>query len=591
MHAGDWRNTDRNPSDDGYRINARAGASMPGTGPGTGNTSIPMGRGFGGLNYFNALQNRNLPAFRQPNQGTPWGMGNSAQEAGANMTQGGNLLRADGTYVPDTMYNRTLGSMNPYGGNQAPQQAPQGPNEDQQRWAEKFAGSQAPSSSGATPFADALKNVRSHPLIAGKGGQSGNQPLNFSRSALIQGAQKSGEFGKIMEDYNAKAKAAGTGMQMDDRGNINPLSKLDDGSGTSPFARATLGAGAEDIRARRDFNRGESLDKSVSNGVGTLTKINPYGSAGATYGGKPTGPGMMPDPLTGKMVPMRQWAADQSSVQATKYAPFPAQSSSQVAGKTVITPTRSAVALTPSLGAVSNPYGRPLNPNFVPSASAGNLGSGVGNGNAGLMSATGNVMNTWEGMRQDAMKDKRGPLERIGAPVNYPMPSATMSPDAQSRYHQVMSSLPNATPSVVGGEKPLNAESGQRLKDAVSGKAPIQLSKPASPAATASSSNLQKANPYNEPRTQNNTKLAPFFTKKHQGEIDEADSNLKYHQEIVDRLQSPSGQVGGLKFGDVGYTRAADNNIKHSLKRIEEYKKAKAAAEQKLKAVLARKAQ
>jgi len=72
MGAGDWRYTDRNPGDDGFRIDARAGTSMPGTGPGTGKTSIPMGRGFGGLNYQRALQNRNMPAFQQPNQGAQW---------------------------------------------------------------------------------------------------------------------------------------------------------------------------------------------------------------------------------------------------------------------------------------------------------------------------------------------------------------------------------------------------------------------------------------------------------------------------------------------------------------------------------------
>ena len=336
MGAGDWRNTDRNPSDDGYRIDARAGASMPGTGPGTGNTSIPMGRGFGGLNYFNALQNRNIPAFRQNNQGTPWGLGNSAQEAGANLTQSGNILRADGSYVPDTMYNRTLGS-NPYsGGNQAPQQAPQGPNEDQQRWAQQFADEQrqpmapqTPNQTGGNSLFGAVglnpatgmgKNPSSFQgYSAPQASSAPSAPTNFSRSALIQGAQKSGEFGKIMEDYNAKAKAAGTGMQMDSMGNINPLSKLADEQGTSPFARATLGAGAEDIRARRNFERGESLDGSVSGGVGALTKINPYGTASSTFAPS-TGvrQGMMPDPLTGKMVPMRQWAADQSAVQATK---------------------------------------------------------------------------------------------------------------------------------------------------------------------------------------------------------------------------------------------------------------------------------
>ena len=55
------------------------------------------------------------------------------------------------------------------------------------------------------------------------------------------------------------------------------------------------------------------------------TKINPYGTATATFGGPPTTGGTMEDPLTGATVPIKQWTNDQSAVQATKYGPGAAQ--------------------------------------------------------------------------------------------------------------------------------------------------------------------------------------------------------------------------------------------------------------------------
>lgn len=374
MGAGDWRYTDRNPGDDGFRIDARVGASMPGTGPGTGNTSIPMGRGFSGLDYYHALQNRNLPAFRQPNQGTPWGMGNSAQEIGANMNQGGNMLLPNGRYVPDTMYNRTLGSMNPYsgggsridkwgnqmaggdmgmnagnGGNQ-PQQ---GPNEDQQRWAQKFADSQrkpmaptTPNQTGGNSLFGAVglnpatgmgKNPSSFQGYSSpQNGAGPTAPTNFSRSALIEGARQSGDLEKTIANYNNQARAAGTGMQMDRNGNIVPLSKLADDQGTSPFARDKFGAGAEEIRARRDFASGNT-PATFSNPMENpnADEMNPQPIMGSKFGrygsgssliGSPSGPkvtsgGVMPNPITGQMTKMNPYLQEQRAVQDTKYSP------------------------------------------------------------------------------------------------------------------------------------------------------------------------------------------------------------------------------------------------------------------------------
>lgn len=451
------------------------------------------------------------------------------------------------------LFDLNQGGVNPYGngtvmanqgGNQAPQQAPQGPNEDQQRWAQKFADEQrqpmapqTPNQTGGNSLFGAVglnpatgmgKNPSSFQgYSAPQAGSAPSAPTNFSRSALIQGAQKSGEFDKIRDDYNAKAAAAGTGMQMDKNGNINPMSKLASGpDGTSEYARNTLGAGAEDIRARRNFERGESLDGSVSKGVGALTKINPYGSASATFGGPSTGvrQGMMPDPLTGKMVPMRQWAADQSAVQATKYGPDAAKAGEDYFNKGAI--AKDIASKMPTAAIVkANPYSK-LSP---------------------------------------AMTGESGTIKT---------PPAEFAPKTTPEGMPTAESVAN---------KPLDSESGQRLKDAVSGKTPIELNKPAIiTKPSASSNNLQKVNPYGEPRTQNNTKLAPFFIKKHQREIDDANASLKYVQGQIDELQSPSGQVGKLKFGDPGYTKYAQTNLNHYLKRLEKIQKEKSAAEQKL---------
>jgi hypothetical protein len=184
-------------------------------------------------------------------------------------------------------------------GNSGGTRTPIGPTDDQRKWARNFRESQS-----------------RPPLRSAAGPQ---KPLNFSRSAMVEGAKRSGDFSRVRGDYNRQSAAAQTGMRMNDRGSITPLNRTTAGAdGMTPYAREKFGPAVEDNRARRDFARGEAMNRSVSQGVEKMTKTNPYGSASATYGGKPTGPGMMPDPLTGKQVPMRQWASDQSAVQATK---------------------------------------------------------------------------------------------------------------------------------------------------------------------------------------------------------------------------------------------------------------------------------
>ena len=203
-------------------------------------------------------------------------------------------------------------------GNSGGTRTPTGPTDDQRKWARNFRESQNRSTSSSAAADQGLGGAMSGSVVTPS--TSGSQePPNFSRSALVEGAKRSGDFSRVRGDYNRQSAAAQTGMRMNDRGSITPLNRTTAGAdGMTPYAREKFGPAVEDNRARRDFARGEAMNKSVSQGVGTMTKTNPYGSASATYGGKSTGPGMMPDPLTGKQVPMRQWASDQSAVQATK---------------------------------------------------------------------------------------------------------------------------------------------------------------------------------------------------------------------------------------------------------------------------------
>lgn len=95
----------------------------------------------------------------------------------------------------------------------------------------------------------------------------------------------------------------------------------------------------EEKAAARDFARGEapvqfnrapegafagqeSLRSQTVRPIVSATKVNPYGTATATFGPRAPGAGgTMPDPLTGKMVPMKNALAEQSAVQDTKFGP------------------------------------------------------------------------------------------------------------------------------------------------------------------------------------------------------------------------------------------------------------------------------
>jgi len=198
--------------------------------------------------------------------------------------------------------------------------APTDPTDDQRKWAKAFREKSAPQKSSA---ATAPK-----------------EPLNFSRSALVEGAKQTGDFKKIREGFNTQSAAAQTGMRMNERGVAEPLSKTKTGDdGLTPYAREKFGPAMEEKAAARDFARGEapvqfnrapegafagqeSLRSQTVRPIVSATKVNPYGTATATFGPRAPGAGgTMTDPLTGKTVPMKSYLAEQSAVQDTKFGP------------------------------------------------------------------------------------------------------------------------------------------------------------------------------------------------------------------------------------------------------------------------------
>lgn len=281
----------------------------------------------GGINEFHALQ-RGARAFSDPRF-----PGQSAGEIAQGMRSRGETTGFGGRGVtPDTGRPQTAQT----GGSRGGFKRFREPTDDQRKWSRKFQESQtppaapAPSATDDTPGAASARARQSflqRNKMAPQGAPaSGPAPApNFSRSALVQGAKKSGDFARVRDQYNTSA--VGTGNRMDAKtGAITPLSKTGGGpDGTSEFARDKYGAAAEDIHARRDFARGEAPVQTTSTGTKddpwayTATKLNPYGTATATFGGPArTSGGTMTDPLTGKRVPMKDYLAQQSAVQDTK---------------------------------------------------------------------------------------------------------------------------------------------------------------------------------------------------------------------------------------------------------------------------------
>lgn len=313
QQAGDWRfDRDSRYTGDGYRRSDGRKKIM-------GYSQKQGGRRMGGINEFHALQ-RGARAFRDPRF-----PGQSASEIAQDMRSRGETTGFGGRGItPDTGRPQTAQPQ------RGMSQKFRGPTDDQRRWSRKFQESQTPRTPPAPSVADQGMGGAMGGSVVSASPASGPAPApNFSRSALVQGAKMSGDFKRVRDQYNTAA--VGTGKRMDEMGNIKPLSKQASGpEGTSEFARDKWGAAAEDIRARRDFARGEAPVQRTSTGTkddpwaSTATKVNPYGTAKATFSGPArTSGGTMTDPLTGKQVPMKDYLAQQSAVQDTKYGRMP----------------------------------------------------------------------------------------------------------------------------------------------------------------------------------------------------------------------------------------------------------------------------
>jgi hypothetical protein len=308
--AGDWRfDRDSRYTGDGYRRSDGRKKIM-------GYSQKQGGRRMGGINEFHALQ-RGARAFSDPRF-----PGQSAGEIAQDMSSRGETTGFGGRNIAqDTGRPQTAQT----GGGKGGFKRFRGPTDDQRKWSRKFQESQTPRTAPAPSAADQGMGGAMGGSVLSASPTSGPAPApNFSRSALVQGAKKSGDFARVRDQYNTAA--VGTGNRMDKMGGITPLSKTGGGpDGTSAFARDKYGAAAEDIRARRDFARGEAPVQRTPTGTkddpwaSTATKLNPYGTATATFGGPArTSGGTMTDPLTGKAVPMKGYLAGQSAVQDTK---------------------------------------------------------------------------------------------------------------------------------------------------------------------------------------------------------------------------------------------------------------------------------
>ena len=171
----------------------------------------------------------------------------------------------------------------------------------------------------------------------------------YSRAGNVASAMADGSFEGIRDSYNRSNMERG--YAMNGAGDI-----IENKDIQQDYNRSQLQPLADEIAAQRDFDRGEApvMYDRPGNGVSQdgqglmvpspirATKMNPYGTATATYGGLPNGGGTMKDPLTGNTVPIKQWTSDQSAVQATKYGPGAAQ-----AGEDYFNPKKVAASTVP----------------------------------------------------------------------------------------------------------------------------------------------------------------------------------------------------------------------------------------------------
>lgn len=147
-----------------------------------------------------------------------------------------------------------------------------------------------------------------------------------SRADNVAKAKADGSFGGIRDQYN---KGFGdTASWMDAKGDIST-----DQGVLGAINRAKLQPVADEIAARRDFDRGEApvmfTDPNESPTADEMNpqprravKANPYGTATATFGAPPPGGATTVDNM-GRTVPMSPYLRDQSEVQDTKFGAMP----------------------------------------------------------------------------------------------------------------------------------------------------------------------------------------------------------------------------------------------------------------------------
>lgn len=314
----------------------------PGTGPGTGFTGRPLAGSFGGLNQFYALQDRSRPAFADPT--IPFGMGQSADEFGRRATSAGLIYRPDlGGFVPANMYTSTMGTSS-----RVPNVQPEPPRmtDQQMEWAQKaqagksgsdVLGKMGAKMAGVMPSEVGPYLADKYSVIPKSGASretpiftSGGNPYSGTRAQNFQNAVDAGEVLNTISDFNRQN--VGTGYSM---GGPNTMGRI-----TYNPAANTLGS--EQLQGQIDAKRRAEMAAKGEGAVqrfnaqgsqanispemeragfrqtsGSAFKVNPYGTATATFGER-KGPGMVKDELTGKMIPISQAVADMKAVQATK---------------------------------------------------------------------------------------------------------------------------------------------------------------------------------------------------------------------------------------------------------------------------------
>lgn len=140
-----------------------------------------------------------------------------------------------------------------------------------------------------------------------------------SREENVAMAAVSGTLPGIRQEFNARNYDKGQSMWTD--GSIHANENL-------------LKPQAEEIAARRDFARGEQpvrfIQPDESPNADEMNpaplraeKINPYGTATATYGTGPAKSGGTMKDIMGRTVPMSPYLRDQSEVQDTKFGKMP----------------------------------------------------------------------------------------------------------------------------------------------------------------------------------------------------------------------------------------------------------------------------